>query len=220
LYDRADVVQNAICLGETEHLGEMSRTVDVHEQEKSLAELLSSPKRRKFVIAYCENGGNGTAAAESAGFAVPDREASRLLRMDSVLQAIEQHSGIMARVAGISKDTVLDGFLNNSQANIRDYYRDVPILDEDGLPTGRSTVEMIPITELPREHAARIKSLTPTRYGYKIELHDANAARRDIARLTGMEPKENEALTPDDAASLLAAAFDRMEATEQNAESG
>jgi hypothetical protein len=67
----------------------------------------------------------------------------------------------------------------------------------------------------------RIKSISWSQHGIsKIEFHDAAAADRDAARLMGLEPKENEALTPDDAASLLAAAFERMDASEANAESG
>lgn len=192
---------------------------DVHAQEKTLAELLSSPKRRKFVIAYCENGGKGTAAAEAAGFAVPDTEACRLLKDAKVLEAIEQHSGVMARVAGESKDTVLSRILNRARGNMQDYFRIRPILDEDGNDTGRFTEEMKLIGELTRDESARIKTFFWTAHGPKIELHDPSAADRDYARLTGMEPRENEALTPDDAASLLAAAFERMDASEAHAES-
>ena len=48
-------------------------------------------------------------------------------------------------------------------------------------------------------------------HGMKIELHDVAAADRDLARLMGLEPKEQEALSPEDAANLIAAAMERMD---------
>lgn len=184
--------------------------------EARLAELLKAPKRRRFVIAYVENGGNATAAAESAGYAVPNVEGARLLRDASVIEAIEAHTNCVQRVAGESRDTVLNRIRNRANANIQDFFREVPIVGDDGAPVlvngqALTTNELIPITQLPREVAACIKAVVPTAHGTKLELHDASAADRDLARLMGLEPKEQEALSADDAAQLIAAALDRMD---------
>lgn len=175
--------------------------------EKTLAELLRSPKRRKFVIAYCENGGNATAAAESAGFAVPNVEGCRLLKDASVVEAIEKHSKIVATVAGETKDTVLGRIINRANADIGDYF----LTTEDTQGVLKS------LDLLTKAQRQCIKKLSWNQHGPVLELHDPAQADRDLARLMGLEPRENEALTPDDAASLLAAAFERMDATEQNA---
>jgi hypothetical protein len=182
--------------------------------ELNLADLLSSPKRRRFAIAYAENGGNGTAAAEAAGFATPAQEAVRLLKDAKVNEAIARHAQVMANTAGESRDTVLARIINRARANVADIFVD----DEHTRAEFHAAGIQHP-KDLPIETQRCIKSISFNQNGVsKIEFYDSSAADRDLARLMGLEPKENEALTPDDAASLLAAAFDRMDASEQNAE--
>lgn len=188
---------------------------DKQTSEARLIQLLRSPKRRKFAIAYVENGGKPTEAAETAGFAAPREEGYRLLRDAAVQEAIEVHANIVGRVSGETRETVLDRIRNRAQANMKDYFRRVQVGDSDVF-----TDELIPISELPRNAAARIKSLTPTNNGTKIELHDVAAADRDLARLMGLEPKEQENLTAEDAASLIAAALDRMDELDASEPSG
>lgn len=216
-------MQNALCLGETEHLGEMSdENLDI--VEKSLADLLSSPKRRLFVIAYVENGGKITAAAESAGFAHPASQGSRLLKDSKVQEAIARYTTICARVAGETKSTILDRMRNRATFDPRDFFFMREVTQNVGTeeePEERTVlVETLrKINELTKEQAQCIKKVTWNAQGFpSIEFHDPAAADRDLARLMGLEPKENEALTPDEAASLLAAAFDRMDASEERAE--
>lgn len=184
--------------------------------ELALADLLTSPKRRRFVINYVENGGKGTPAAEAAGFASPSVEQNRLLKDDNVRKAIAVHSKIVAAVAGESRDTVLGRIRNRANVDPGDYYKEEPLRDAHGeiiVRNGETPIfqELKRMSELTKEQRQCIKKITLNQHGYTFELHDATAADRDLARLMGLEPKEQEALSPEDAANLIAAALDRMD---------
>lgn len=62
-------------------------------------------------------------------------------------------------------------------SNISNYFE--PVL-EQGKPTGRVRVK--DFTQLPREIAAAIQSIKPTKLGWEIKLHDKDAALRAIER--------------------------------------
>ena len=169
-----------------------------------LAKLLRSPKRKKFVIAYCENGGNGTAAAESAGFEFPEQEAVRLLKDAKVIEAIEQYSGVVLAVAGETHNTILQRTINRAKSDIGDYFE----------TTGDVTGALKPLHKLTKEQRQCIKKLSWNQHGPVLELHDPSAADAKLAEYMGMTKREDEALTADDAASLIAAAMDRMDAVD------
>lgn len=63
-------------------------------------------------------------------------------------------------------------------SNIANYFE--PVMDNDGKPTGRLRVK--DFTSLPREVAAAIKSIKPTKLGWEITLHDKDAALRAIEK--------------------------------------
>lgn len=62
-------------------------------------------------------------------------------------------------------------------SNIANYFE--PVL-ENGKPTGRVRVK--DFTKLPREIAAAIQSIKPTKLGWEIKLHDKDSALRAIER--------------------------------------
>ena len=62
-------------------------------------------------------------------------------------------------------------------SNIANYFE--PVL-ENGKPTGRVRVK--DFTQLPREIAAAIQSIKPTKLGWEIKLHDKDAALRAIEK--------------------------------------
>lgn len=63
-------------------------------------------------------------------------------------------------------------------SNISNYFE--PVRDENGKPTGRVRVK--DFTQLPREIAAAIQSIKPTKLGWEIKLHDKDAALRAIEK--------------------------------------
>lgn len=191
----------------------------ITEDEASLVELLRSPKRRKFVLYYVDNGGNATQAALSAGYSEKSAhvEGSRLLRDDKVRAAIRRYSQATAAVAGENRNTILDRMINRARFDIRDYFETVPIVDEHGNPRLGAgniplvTEELKPISNLTREQAARIKKLSWNQHGPVLEFHDPAAADRDLANLLGYTKEDDSSLTAEDAAALIAASLAKMD---------
>jgi phage terminase small subunit len=189
------------------------------EEEATLVELLSSSKRRRFVLNYVDNGGNATKAAVSAGYAEKSAhvEGSRLLKDDKVRAAIRKYSQAKANVAGENRDTILDRMINRAQLDIREYYVTVPIVDtegnqriaRDGLPL--VTEEMKPLNQLTRAQASRIKKLKFTQQGPELEFHCPAQADRDLANLLGYAKEDHSSLTAEDAAALIAASLAKMD---------
>lgn len=62
-------------------------------------------------------------------------------------------------------------------SNIANYFEPV---SENGKPTGR--VRVRDFTQIPREMAAAIQSIKPTKLGWEIKLHDKDSALRAIER--------------------------------------
>jgi hypothetical protein len=182
-----------------------------------LAKALSSIKQRKFVMFYVENGGNGTAAAEAAGYSTPSQSAQDCIKNPRIQEQIEKYSALCARNAGESRETILHREVNWASGDIRDFFVMKAILDNEGNPsihplTGDAefTEEMIPITEWTKDQAARVKKISWNRNGPVLELHDPMRANRNLAEYNGMLMKEDQALNADDAAALIAASMARM----------
>lgn len=192
-------------------------TTDVFkEAQAKLTDLLKSKKRRLFVIYYVENGGKHAEAAEAAGFAVPDVEGCRLLRDANVVEAIRRYAAVATNVAGETRDTILARMINRANVDPGDYFETVERTIGEGDDARTITVEdWKPLNKMTKGQRQRIKKISDTQYGRTMEFHDPSAADRDIARLMGLEPKEeHNDLTPEDAASLIASAFERMDETD------
>lgn len=197
----------------------------ITEDEARLVELLSSPKRRRFVLHYVDNGGNATQAAISAGYSEKSAhvEGSRLLKDDKVQRAIQIYVQAKANVAGENKDTILARIINRAQFDLRDYFITVPIVDEhgnqrlarDGVPL--VTEELKPLNQLTQAQAARIKKLSWNQHGPVIEFHDPAAADRDLASLMGYVKEDHSSLTAEEAAALIAASLAKMNELDHSA---
>jgi hypothetical protein len=170
------------------------------EEEATLVELLSSSKRRRFVLNYVDNGGNATKAAVSAGYAEKSAhvEGSRLLKDDKVRAAIRKYSQAKANVAGENRDTILDRMINRAQLDIREYYVTVPIVDTEG--NQRIARDGLPlVTEEMKQQ------------GPELEFHCPAQADRDLANLLGYAKEDHSSLTAEDAAALIAASLAKMD---------
>jgi hypothetical protein len=189
------------------------------QDEARLAEILTAPKQRRFVIAYVDNGGNGTQAAISAGYSERSAAstASRMLKDAKIQAAIVAYSRKKAVVAGENKETILSRMVNRANLDVRDYFVVVPVVDDQGQPVlgaggiPLATEEMKRFNDLTPEQGARIKKLSWNQHGPVLEFHDPSQADRDIAQLMGYNKTEGASLDAEDAAQLIAAALDRMD---------
>lgn len=169
-------------------------------------DLSFAPLRARFALEYAKNGGNATQAAIAAGYSENSaaQQGSAVLKDDRVQAAIKRHLNALAAVGGESRDTVLAREINWAQADIRDYFT----------ATGDAVAILKPLGQLTDNEARRIKKLSWNQYGPVLELHDPGRANRNLAEYLGLTQKEGNDLTPQDAASLIAAALDAMEETD------
>lgn len=187
------------------------------KNELAMAEALTSIKQRKFVMFFVENGGNGTAAAEAAGYSAPAASANDCLKNSTILEQIDKYAALVTRNAAESSETIIDREVRWATVDIRAYFVKKPILKNDGTPSTDEagvelfTEEMIPITDWTRDQAACVKKVSWNRNGPVLEFHDAMRANRNLAEYNGLTASEHEALSADDAANLIGAAMARMD---------
>jgi hypothetical protein len=181
------------------------------KMDEDLAEALTSIKQRKFVMFYVENGFNGTAAAEAAGYGAPAASAYDCLKNSTIKEQIKKYAALCARNAGESRETIIGREVIWSKGDIREFFVKVPIIPDDGSPPTAFTEEMIPITDWTKEQAACVKKISWNRNGPVLELHDPMRANRNQAEYIGLTAKEDQALGAEDAANLIGAAMARMD---------
>ncbi len=126
-------------------------------------------KQAAFVEAYADCL-NATEAARRAGYKTPHPEGSRLLRNATVRAAVD--AALAERT--LPKSEVLARLTAHARADVRDLLN----YDDEGNVTGLRLHRDAPL------HL--IKSITPTRYGDKIELHDSQAALLKLGEAYGV----------------------------------
>jgi phage terminase small subunit len=146
------------------------------------------PRAEKFADTWVENGGNGTKAAEAAGYAPGASAAvaaSRLLRNDKV----KAHIQARLEDSHIRNNEILGTLAAFMRGDLADVLPDNPIL-KAAKDNGYSNI---------------IKKATVKKYFDKglnaqveettVEIHDALAAAKYLAKVRGMEqlPRENDA---------------------------
>lgn len=136
------------------------------------------PKQRVFVEGFLRTW-CAAQAARDAGYAHPDRQGPRLLRNVEVQAAIEAR----IKEAAMQADEVLARLSEQAEAKIGDFLKvkkvpliknGVVLLDTDGQPIWVETWEIN--FEMVQARGHLIKSITQTRYGPKIEMHDGQNA--------------------------------------------
>jgi hypothetical protein len=150
------------------------------------------PRREKFVDNYLANGGNGTKAAESAGYAPgagAEVEASRLLRNAKVRAHIE------ARLndARIKNNEILGTLASHMRGDLADIFPNNPIL-KAAKESGHS--HLIRKLKQRERFIPQEKGKPPIReVDTEVELHDAHSAAKYLAKVRGLEqaPRENDA---------------------------
>lgn len=124
-----------------------------------------SDKQQMFVTAYLDCL-NATEAARRAGYAHPNVQGSRLLVNVSIAEAVR----IGLKEKAMPADEVLARLAEMARADIRDLFN----FNEDGAVEGLRLTRDAPL------HL--IRSITPTRYGSKIEVHDQQQALTTLGK--------------------------------------
>jgi hypothetical protein len=137
-------------------------------------------KYDRFVDEYCVCL-NSTRAAILAGFSktTAHQRGHALLKLPYVQAAIKEKQMRIARVNDITRDELIEGYRNISQANITDYAK----WDEE-------KIIWKPSSELTVEQQRRIKEIRESysvkgQRTFSIVLHDAKAGLDGLAKLSG-----------------------------------
>jgi len=134
-----------------------------------------TPRRWEFVRQYVALG-NGSAAARKAGYSErsASSEASRLLKNDEVITALEWYRASEADRLGVTPARVLGELAAIAFADLGDYVRIV-----NGVP-------VVDLGELPAGATRAIASIDETSSGVRFKLHDKQAALVTLARSFGL----------------------------------
>ncbi|TET13676.1 MAG: terminase small subunit [Dehalococcoidia bacterium] len=127
-------------------------------------------KRRVFVEEYLRCW-NATEAARRVGYKHPNKLGPRLVKVGIIAEEIKRRIAEKA----MATDEILLRLADQARTDMGPFV----IESDDNLTLDWEKLKEAGLTHL-------VKSLTPTRYGTKIELHDAQAALMHLARSHGM----------------------------------
>ena len=122
---------------------------------------------RVFLIEYLVHG-NATKAAETAGYANPSQQGSRLTRNKKILAAIDQYFHAQELTAA----QVIARLSEQARAAYSDY------LNGDG------TVDLAEMKRVEMMHL--VKAVRPTAHGLVVEFYDAQTALVHVGRYHGL----------------------------------
>jgi len=144
---------------------------------EELAEKLNE-KQIAFVEAYLRLW-NATAAAKEAAYSHPGQQGERLLKKVEIADYIKAR----LREAALSADEVLARLSEQARVSIADFVQEgtLPIVDKDGNVVGEQQVVEINWAMI-KKKGHLIRSITNTRAGPKLELHDAQSALITIGK--------------------------------------
>jgi len=145
------------------------------ETKRATARPALTPRRWEFVRQYVALG-NGSAAARKAGYSErsASSEASRLLKNDEVIEALEYYRATEAERLGVTPESIIGELAAIAFSDMGDYVRIVngaPVVDLGELPAGASRA---------------ISSIDETSNGVRLKLHDKQAALVTLARSFGL----------------------------------
>jgi phage terminase small subunit len=131
------------------------------------------PKQRMFVEAYLSTW-NATEAARQANYTHPDVQGPRLLGYVGIRATIDAR----LKEKAMGTDEVLARLAEQARVSIADFTTSkiVNLTNDKGEPTGE-TIQMVELDwEKVQARGHLIKSITNTRHGPRIELHDGQTA--------------------------------------------
>jgi len=142
-----------------------------NQPAEELSEVLNE-KQIAFVEAYLRLW-NATAAAKEAKYAHPGQQGERLLKNVYIAAYIKAR----LREASLSADEVMARLSEQARVSISDFIEEgtETILDKDGNLIGERQIAIVKWSEIKRR-GHLIRSITNTKAGLKLELHDSQNA--------------------------------------------
>lgn len=146
-----------------------SQQLSLEDETGPIRDRRLRPRERLFVEAYCGVANfNAAQAYEIAGYKPARENAGRLLRRPHIQRAIEIGIEDRRRRLQMDAEEAKERLTLFARGNIRKF-----LSPHD------------PLQALPDDDLALIKSITPGRYGRKIELHDPVRCTELMAKISG-----------------------------------
>lgn len=162
------------------------------------------PQSKAYVAA------GGTAKGSKSQEAV----ASRMLANVKVRAYYEHLIKGVEQGSIMTKEESLERLSAMARVSFDDFFsfKDITVTDDDGEKHQQTVFQMKKMEDIPTYAKASIKSITFTRAGPKIELHDAIAAQKQIAVMTGTNaPSKHEVAGVNGGAIGLASSVEQPE---------
>lgn len=167
-----------------------------------------TPKQESFCLAYLETGNASEAyrksySAEGMKPETINKRASELLADGAIAGRIQELSAKAESDAVMTRQRALERLSLIAETNITDILEfDQHEVDTDEGPVRETIWRMKDSEEVARTAQVAIKSVTMTKYGPKIEMHDKLAAIQQIAKLQGWESATKHELSGPDGAPI------------------
>lgn len=152
-------------------------------------------KQEAFCLAYIKTGNASEAYRGSySASKMTDKqvweEASKLKNSPKVDQRISELRAMAQSAAIMTREQALERLTRMACVQITDvaeFSEQVIGEDDNGQPVKQTVWRIKNSDELSPEAAASIKSITATKFGPKLEMHDPQSAIQQIAKLQGWE---------------------------------
>lgn len=155
-------------------------------------------KQENFCLKYVETGNASEAyrhsySAEKMKPETVWNKASRLLDQDKVRARVDELRGMAVSASIMTREEALERLTRSARVTITDiaeFAEKVVGEDENGDPVVMTVWRIKNSDELSPEAAAAIKSVTSTKMGPKVELHDPHASIQQLAKMMGWEAEQ------------------------------
>ncbi|MEQ3653684.1 MAG: terminase small subunit [Glaciecola sp.] len=158
-----------------------------------------TPKKEKFCLHYFENGKASDAYKHAYSYskmkiATISNNAYKLLQRNDVITRLQELRDKAANDAVMTKQEALERLSNSARVTVDDiavFSEQVIGEDENGNPVTQAAWRIKNSDEINPKALSAIKSVTATKMGPKLEMHDPQAAIKQLADLLGWNaPKE------------------------------
>lgn len=143
-----------------------------------------------FCHEYLKNNFNGFRAAVNAGYAPSSAHTKQfhLLKKDKIIERIREIAGEAISPAQENINNIIKEIEKLVSVDTKDLFIEETIYDEHGEDTGAKVYRLKTFEQLEKEgHGGKaIKSITPTKYGYKFEFYDKYTGLKLLSELHGL----------------------------------
>lgn len=152
-------------------------------------------KQENFCLKYVETGNASEAYrfaynAEKMKHETVNNKAYLLLQKDDIRVRVEELKAMAVSAAIMTREEALERLSMMARVKITDiaeFTEHQTGEDEEGNPVMGTTWRILNSADIPEHAAASIKSVTATKFGPKLDMHDPQSAIQQLAKMQGWD---------------------------------